>query len=65
MRLNKIFKKPDPEAEKKLRDEIEAGGGVENKDIAAMIFSAYLVFIPAALGVLLLIYFIMRLFVGF
>ncbi len=63
--FKKIFKKPDKEAEKKLRDEIEKAGGVEKKDVAAMIFSAYLVFIPIVLGLLLLIYLIAWAFLGF
>lgn len=63
--FRKVFKKPDKEAEKKLREEIEKSGGVDKKDIAAMIFSAYAVFIPVALGLLLLIYLFARLFLGF
>jgi len=62
MAFRKIFKKPDKEKEKKLKEEIDASGGLENKDIPAMIFSAYIVFIPIALGLLLLIYLLARLF---
>ncbi len=62
MAFRKIFKKPDKEKEKKLKEEIEALGGLENRDILAMIFSAYIVFIPIALGLLLLIYLLARLF---
>ncbi len=63
--FKKVFKKPNKEAEKKLRDEIERTGGVKKKDVAAMIFSAYLVFVPIALGLLLLIYLIAWAFLGF
>lgn len=62
MAFRKIFKKPDKEKEKKLKEEINSLGGLENKDIPAMIFSAYIVFIPIALGMLLLIYLLARLF---
>lgn len=62
MSFRKIFKKPNKETEKKLRDDIEKSGGLEKKDIPAMIFSAYIVFIPIALGFLLLIYLFARLF---
>ena len=62
MAFRKIFKKTDKEKEKKLKEEIEASGGLEKPDIPAMIFSAYIVFIPIALGLLLLIYIIARLF---
>jgi len=61
----KILKKPDEEAEKKLRENIANEGGLEKKDIPALIFSAYLVFIPICVGILLLLYFIGRLFLGF
>ena len=52
--LFKRLKKPDPEAEQKLRDEIEADGGLEKNDVAAMIISAMLVILPVT-GVLLLL----------
>lgn len=50
----KRLKKPNPEAEKKLRDEIENYGGLEKKDLPAMIFAAYLTILPVALGALLI-----------
>lgn len=53
----KRLKKFDPEKEKELRNEINANGGLEKGDMFAMIFSALLVFIPAALlalGVIIL-----------
>ena len=58
--LNKLrsLKKPDPEAEQKLRDEIEQYGGLEKNDMKAMIISAMLVILPVAAVIFLL-------FVGF
>ena len=44
----KVIKKPDKEKEKELREQIEAEGGLEKKDMPAMIISAFLVFIPVA-----------------
>ena len=55
----------DPEKEQNLRDEIEENGGLEKKDMLAMIFSAYLVFLPLAIGVLLVIALLAFLFLGF
>ena len=60
-----VLKKPDENAEKQLRNEIEENGGLEKKDLPAMIFAAYIVIIPVALGLLLLLYLIGRLFLGF
>ena len=48
-RLNK----PDPEAEEKLLDEIEAHGGLEKNDLPAMIISAMLMILPIAAIMLL------------
>ena len=59
--FRKIIKKPDPEKEEQLRREINEAGGLEKKDLPAMIISAYLVIIPIAVGVLLLMYFLARL----
>jgi hypothetical protein len=50
--FRKKMKKFDPEKEKTLREEIEAAGGLEKKDIPAMLISAFLVFMPVALLVL-------------
>ncbi len=55
----------DPEKEQNLRDEIKENGGLDKKDLPAMIFSAYLVFLPIAIGILLLIALIAFLFLGF
>ena len=43
------LKKYDPEAERKLRDEIEAQGGLEKNDVKAMIIAALLVIVPVVL----------------
>lgn len=59
--FRKIIKKPDPEKEEKLRQEIHENGGLEKKDLPAMILSAYLVIIPIALAALLVMYFLARL----
>ena len=53
--LFKKLKKPDPEAEQRLLDEIEAYGGLEKNDLAAMIISAMLMILPVAAVLLLLI----------
>ena len=47
------LKKPDPEAEEKLLDEIEAHGGLEKNDLPAMIISAMLMILPVAAVMLL------------
>lgn len=61
MAIWKRLKKFDPEKEKELRDQIESEGGLEKGDGFAMVVSALLVFLPAALlalGVIVLIAFI-------
>ncbi len=62
MFFRKKLKKPDPNAEQSLRDEIQENGGLDKKDLPAMILSAYLVFIPVVLLLLFLFYLIGRLF---
>lgn len=62
--FKRIFKKPDKDNEEKLREEIESEGGLEKKDIPALIISAYLLIIPIALVTLLLLYLVARLFLG-
>lgn len=54
MFFRKRLKKPDPDAEQKLRDEIEASGGLEKNDMPAMIISAFLVILPVAIAALLI-----------
>ena len=53
--LFKKLKKPDPKAEQRLLDEIEAYGGLEKNDVLAMIISAMLMILPVAAILLLLI----------
>lgn len=50
----KKLKKPDPEAEQTLRDQIEEAGGLEKNDMKAMIIAALLTIMPVALGIFLL-----------
>ncbi len=45
----KKIKKYDPEAERKLRREIEEAGGLEKNDLKAMIIAALLVILPVVL----------------
>ena len=49
MFFRKRLKKFDPEKEQQLRNEIEENGGLEKGDGFAMVLSALLVFLPAAL----------------
>lgn len=49
------LKKFDPADEQALRDEIEAGGGLEKNDLKAMIIAAMITILPFALAVLLLL----------
>ena len=58
----KLIKKPDEEAEKKLKENIENEGGLEGNDLPAMILSAFLVIIPIALVALLLCFLLAWLF---
>lgn len=50
----KKLKKYDPEAERTLREEIEAEGGLEKNDVKAMIISALLVIVPVILIIFVL-----------
>lgn len=52
MFFRKRLKKFDPDKEAELRNEIEAGGGLEKNDGLAMVISALLVFMPIAFIVL-------------
>ena len=61
----KLIKKPDKEKEKQLREDIENMGGLEKKDVPAMILSAMLVILPVALLALLLLCAIGFLMFGF
>lgn len=51
----KKLNKPNPETEQNLRDEIEEMGGLEKKDLPAMILSAMLVILPVVVLLLVLI----------
>ncbi len=55
MFFRKKLKKPDPEAEQRLRNEIDEMGGLEKNDVPAMLISAFLVILPVAIGVLLIL----------
>ena len=58
----KRLKKPDPEVEQKLRDDIDAYGGLEKNDVLAMIISALLMILPIVVIALLVIVAFMFLF---
>ena len=61
MAIFRRLKKFDPEKEKKLRDEIEAEGGLEKNDFLAMVLGACIVILPAAaiaLGLFVLLMFL-------
>ena len=51
----KHLKKDNAEKNEKLRNEIEKEGGLKRRELFAMILSAFVVFIPAALVVLLVL----------
>ena len=61
----KLIKKPDAEKEKQLREDISEMGGLDKKDVPAMILSAMLVILPVALVVLLILCAIGFLMFGF
>lgn len=50
--FKRIFGKVDKSKEEEIRNEIDEYGGIEKKDLPAMIISAYIVIIPIALLVL-------------
>lgn len=64
--FNKIKKilKFNPDREKELRNEIEENGGIEKKDMSAMVLSAYLTIMPIVIGILLLFALIAYLYVN-
>ena len=63
-KFRRVIPKPDKNAEKNLNEEIEKNGGLEKKDLPAMIISAYLVFLPIVIGLFLLIALVAWLFLG-
>ena len=64
--FNKIKRilKFNPDREKELRNEIEENGGIEKKDMSAMVLSAYLTIMPIVIGILLLFALIAYLYVN-
>ncbi|MBS7356246.1 MAG: hypothetical protein KIG86_07410 [Eubacteriales bacterium] len=63
-RLRKL-KKYDPKKAETLFDEIHKEGGLEKGDLKALILSAFAVFLPIALGILLLFVLVAWAFTGF
>ena len=59
------LKKYDPKKAEALADEIHRGGGMEKGDLKALILSAFMVFLPIALGILLLFVLVAWAFTGF
>ena len=59
------LKKYDPTKAEALADEIHRGGGMEKGDLKALILSAFMVFLPIALGILLLFALVAWAFTGF
>ena len=55
MLFGKKLKKFDPQKEQALRDEIEANGGLEKNDFAAMVISAFLMLLPVAAIMLIIL----------
>ena len=56
------LKKPDPKVEQELFDEIERHGGLEDKDVLAMIISGLLMILPVGAIALMVIIAFMFLF---
>jgi hypothetical protein len=52
MALFKRLKKPDPEKEKQLREDIRAEGGLKKNDFLAMVLGAMIVILPVAAATL-------------
>ena len=55
MLFGKKLKKFDPKKEQALRDEIEANGGLEKNDFAAMVISAFLMLLPVGAIILVIL----------
>ena len=55
MLFGKRLKKFDPKKEQALQDEIEANGGLEKNDFAAMVISALLMLLPVAVIMLIIL----------
>ena len=61
--FKRIFGKVDKSKEEEIRNEIDEYGGIEKKDLPAMIISAYIVIIPIAVLALSVIALLAWLFV--
>ena len=60
MKLFKRLKKPDPQKEQELREQIEAEGGLEKNDFLAMCLAGAITFLPiAAITLAILVLFIL------
>lgn len=64
-KLKRVLKKENKKKEDDLREDIKNEGGLEKKDIPAMLISAYLIIIPVCLAVLLILCLLMLLIFGF
>ena len=64
MGLFKRLPKPDPKKEQELLDEIERYGGLEKKDVLAMILAALVTIMPLILILFLLIAVAALMFIG-
>lgn len=64
-KLKRVVKKDNSEKEQKIREDIVNEGGLEKKDIPAMIISAYLVILPICLAVLVVLVLLILLIFGF
>ena len=64
MGLFKRLPKPDPKKEQELLEEIERHGGLEKKDVLAMILAALVTIMPLILILFLLIAVAALMFIG-
>lgn len=64
-KLKRVLKKDNGKKEEGLREDIKNEGGLEKKDIPAMLISAYLIIIPICLVVLVLLCLIVLWIFGF
>lgn len=64
-KLKRVLKKDSEKKQADLREDIKNEGGLEKKDIPAMLISAYLIIIPICLVVLILLCLIVLWIFGF
>lgn len=64
-KLKRVVKKDNSEKEEKIREDIRNEGGLEKKDIPAMLISAYLVILPICLVILVALALLVLLIFGF